>query len=125
MDKPVAEIRDRLQQALKIRNKTAQDVSNRTNIPKSSISQYLSGYAKPKQDRLVLISEALNINPAWLLGYDVPIETVESKFEKIKNIINNFNEDDTEMIIEYSQLNDNSKDFVKSIVKREYQQNKK
>ena len=68
------EIKDRLALALKIKEKSAKDLSDLTNIPKSSISQYMSGYAKPKPDRIHSIAKALHINEAWLLGYDVPMD---------------------------------------------------
>jgi transcriptional regulator with XRE-family HTH domain len=45
-----------------------------TKIPKSAISQYVSGAFEPKQDRIYLIAKALNISEAWLLGYDVPMD---------------------------------------------------
>ena len=44
------------------------------NIDKSLLSQYLSGKVEPKQDRLFILSEALKVNEAWLMGYDVPME---------------------------------------------------
>lgn len=68
------EIKDRLALALKIKEKSAKDLSDLTKIPKSSISQYMSGYAKPKSDRIHSIAKALHINEAWLLGYDVPMD---------------------------------------------------
>ena len=74
MDKPVKEIKDRLRLALNKREVSPKELSDKTGIPKSSISQYMSGYAKPKQDRIFLICKALNINEAWLLGYDVPMD---------------------------------------------------
>lgn len=73
MDRPIAEIKDRLRQALSFFNMTAQELSEKTQIPKSSISQYLSGFAKPKGDRIHLICTALKISEAWLLGYNVPM----------------------------------------------------
>lgn len=74
MDTPTTSIKMRLREALNIRNMTQQELSDKTGIPKASISQYLSGYAKPKSDRIYMISSALNISEAWLLGFDVPIE---------------------------------------------------
>ncbi len=68
------ELKNRLREALNVRNLKPIELSEKTNIPKSAISQYLSGYAKPKQDRVFLISQALNVNEAWLMGYDVPME---------------------------------------------------
>ena len=43
--RPNAEIKDRLTSALRTRNMTPKELSNKSNIPKSSISQYMSGYA--------------------------------------------------------------------------------
>lgn len=82
MDKPTQEIKDRLQRALSIRDMTPIELSTKTKIPKSSISQYMSGYAKPKQDRIYLISRALSINPTWLLGYDVNMDIDSSNFKE-------------------------------------------
>lgn len=82
--RPNADIKDRLTSALRIRNMTPKELSNKTNIPKSSISQYMSGYAKPKDERLYLMSQALNVDPTWLLGYDVEMENKEPKEEPIE-----------------------------------------
>ena len=64
----------RLQRALILRNMKQADLSQRTNIPKSAISQYLSGKFEPKQDRLEILAKALNVSEAWLMGYDVAID---------------------------------------------------
>lgn len=78
MSVPTGELKDRLTTALSIRNMKPIDLAEKTGIPKSAISQYMSGYAKPKQDRVYLISKALNINEPWLLGYNVPMERNET-----------------------------------------------
>jgi transcriptional regulator with XRE-family HTH domain len=44
------------------------------NVPKSSLSLYLSGAYEPKQDRIYAMAKALNVREAWLMGYDVPME---------------------------------------------------
>lgn len=41
---------------------------------KSDISQYCSGKSEPNQDKLFVLGMALNVNEAWLMGYDVPME---------------------------------------------------
>ena len=73
MENPKVEIKERLKEALKYSGLSPIELSEKTNIPKSSISQYMSGYARPKQDRIYLMSKALGVNEAWLMGYDVPI----------------------------------------------------
>lgn len=82
MDRPTTTIKERLREALDIKNMTQQELSDKTGIPKSSISQYLSGYAKPKSDRIYAISSALDINEAWLLGFDV---SMNESYMQIKN----------------------------------------
>lgn len=46
------------------------ELSRLSGITPSSISDYLTGKYEPKQDKIDLISRALNISPAWLMGYD-------------------------------------------------------
>lgn len=60
----------RLEQAMNFRLMTAADLSRITGISKSSISRYMSGEYNPNSEKLDKISKALNVNEAWLLGYD-------------------------------------------------------
>lgn len=63
----------RLETALRIRDIKPVDLAKKTGISESTISQYRSGYAKPKEPRLVVIANALGVDPAWLMGLDVPM----------------------------------------------------
>lgn len=72
----------RLRRALDIRNMRQSDLCEKTKIPKSAISHYLSGSFVPKQDRAFIIAQALGVDPAWLMGYDVPMEKKEEPEEK-------------------------------------------
>lgn len=74
MSGPIAEIKDRLSEALKIRRTTAAELSRKTGISTGSLSQYRSGKVKPKQDRIYLMAQALRVDEAWLMGHDVPME---------------------------------------------------
>lgn len=67
----------RIAKALSIRNMKQSELCEITKIPKSAISQYLSGAFEPKQDRLHIIAKALDVDPVWLMGYDVPMERQE------------------------------------------------
>ena len=67
----------RLQMALDIRNMKQSDLVETTGIGKSSISTYLSGKYEPKQRNIYKMANALNINEAWLMGEDVPMERDE------------------------------------------------
>lgn len=68
----MAIFKERLREAMATKGVKAVELSEKTGIPKSSISYYLSGTNVPKQDRVYLLAKALEVSEAWLLGYDVP-----------------------------------------------------
>ena len=77
------ELKDRLRKALEMNEKKAADMSKDLNIPKSAISQYLSGYRTIKDSkRLYVIAEYLGVSEAWLMGFDVPMERHFESIEK-------------------------------------------
>ena len=41
---------------------------------KSDLSHYCSGKTEPNQNKLFVLSLALNVSEAWLMGFDVPME---------------------------------------------------
>ena len=43
-------------------------------LTKSDLSQYVSGKVVPGQDKLSVLGLALNVNEAWLMGYDAPMQ---------------------------------------------------
>lgn len=54
------------------------DMVKKTGLPKSSISMYVNGQRKPRQNKLTLIANAYGVQEAWLMGYDVPMFKDES-----------------------------------------------
>lgn len=40
-------------------------------LAKNDLSQYVNGKVEPGQDKLSILGMALNVNEAWLMGYDV------------------------------------------------------
>lgn len=69
-----AETKDRIKKALEVREMRQSELVEKTGIDKGQMSSYLAGRYKPKQKNLSLIAEALNVDEAWLMGYDVPME---------------------------------------------------
>lgn len=65
---------DRLKEAMVLRNKRQSDIVSDTGIPKSALSQYISGKFEAKQDRVYLLAKYLNVSEAWLMGCDVPMD---------------------------------------------------
>lgn len=79
---PIEKCAARIAKALSIRGMRQSELCEKTKIPKSAMSQYISGAFEPKQDRVFLISQALNVDPVWLMGYNVPMEKQDQPAEK-------------------------------------------
>lgn len=75
----VATCAERIKKALVIKGMKQSDLCRLTEIPKSALSQYVSGAFEPKQDRIYLMAQALNVSEAWLMGLDVPMERQAKK----------------------------------------------
>ena len=76
---PIESCAQRLRKALSIRNMTQSELCRRTKIATSAMSEYLRGLYDPKQDKIYIMSEALNVDPVWLMGFDVPMEKEDKK----------------------------------------------
>lgn len=64
----------RIQKAMELRGLKQTDLVKKTGISKGALSSYISGRYIPKQNNTFLIAKALNVNEAWLMGADVPME---------------------------------------------------
>lgn len=75
------DIKERIKQGLKIREITQTQLATKANIDKGQLSSYISGKYKPRQNNIDALAKALNVNEAWLMGFDVPMERVSGKTE--------------------------------------------
>jgi len=75
------DIKERIKQGLEIREITQTQLAAKANIDKGQLSSYISGKYKPRQNNIDAIASALNVNEAWLMGFDVPMERVSEKTE--------------------------------------------
>ena len=83
----------RLSYAIKIRNVRPADVAKVTGISKTNLSCYMSGKYEAKQDGVEILSKVLDVNPVWLMGYDVPMDKnfgrTETKHINVYNLTTN------------------------------------
>ena len=71
--------RNRLKLALDRKGWKPVDLVERTGVPKGAVSYYMAGKSQPKADRLYIIAQALDVNEAWLLGYDVDMARTDDQ----------------------------------------------
>ena len=80
----------RLVEGLDTAGMTAADLSRKTKIPEGTISCYKSGKYEAKQDKVYIIAKALNVDPSWLMGYDVPMQPdsfIPKGFEPVPELV--------------------------------------
>lgn len=82
---------ERLIYAMSKRNLKQSDLVKMTGINKGAMSSYINGRYEPKQNNIYLLSKALDVNEAWLLGYDVEMDNNQKNIvlgSELNKIIN-------------------------------------
>lgn len=98
---------ERIKKALRIKGMKQSDLCQTTKIPKSAISQYISGAFEPKQDRIYLISKALDVSESWLMGYDVPMDRQKNAPSE-----SDLTEREKEWLKLFRELSEDEQDFI-------------
>lgn len=97
----------RLNQLMTEKNISQNKLAEMTGITQSSISDWANGKYKPRQDKVYLLSEALNVSPAYLLGYtdneNLDQNTPKNDNSKIDRLYNQLNDEGKEKVITYTQ----------------------
>lgn len=103
--KLVSNFNERFKEAFGHRNVT--DFATEIGVSKQTVSAYLNGVRKPKPIVSAEIARKLNVNPAWLLGYDVEKEMPNVKaeafedFSELTEKYNKLSEEDQKRIMDY------------------------
>lgn len=92
----MAEFYQRMREAMEAAGLSQSELCERTKIPKSAMSQYLSGAFKPKQERTYLIARALGVSESWLMGCDTPRERNEPPPDNEQQLLSLFRQLNTE-----------------------------
>lgn len=83
---------ERLKLIMAERNLKQVDILNRcapyckkynVKLGRSDLSQYISGKAIPKQDKLTVLAEALNVTEPYLMGYDDEEKNIDDKIAEL------------------------------------------
>ena len=100
-------------------NGSQQDFADRCDIPKASVSQYVHGRNAPGNIKAAKIGEALNINPLWVMGFNVPKE-INQKSERVTSnqeqqliaLYRTLNADGKAALLSHAQLLSESKTYT-------------
>lgn len=81
--KQVATFNERFKEAFGERSVT--DFAEEVGLAKQTISAYLNGVRKPKRPTAEVIAAKLDVSPAWLCGFDVPMHSKISQTESAED----------------------------------------
>lgn len=87
-------------------NGRAQTFADKVGIAKASVSHYKHMIHAPSQDHAYLIGRAFNVNPLWVMGFDVPKDNKPDLSEKSAHLVKKRIEDPrlTEALEKYFDL---------------------
>lgn len=105
----MSNFKDRLIRAMSLRGMTQADLVKASGLSKPRINQYVNGVYEAKQDALLKLATALDINVAWLMGHDVPMEVnyeeIKKEIEICETIQQIYGEDAVKLFSIYLSLN--------------------
>lgn len=103
---------ERLKEIMALRNIKQVDIIEKTGITKGALSSYISGRYEPKQKTIYQLAKCLDVNEAWLMGLDVPMDRKPAapifnndiqREELLKNY-EKLNDEGREELLKYSRL---------------------
>jgi len=106
----VSTSQERIRQLMDMYNLTLSDLAKRTGLAKSTLSYYINGKSIPRQEQISQIADAFNINPAWLMGYDVKLPY---KMEQDNFVIT---PEEMQMVVEYRLADENTKESISRLL---------
>lgn len=84
-------------------NETTYSLADIVHLSAATISRYSDGKMAPKITTITLLAEHFNVNPVWLMGYDVEKNMLQ------KTNFNNISEQEKELLSKYNKLNETGK----------------
>lgn len=126
MENSKSSLKSRLYEAITIRGKKAVDLTRDLDIPKSAVSQYLSGKSQNMDSsRLYAIAKYLDVSEPWLIGYDVPMERQDPAELGTLAADVLLNPDMMRLVQIYSELEEADKNMLLMLAENMYNKTKK
>lgn len=114
------EIKNRLREALSLRNMKQVELCERTGIKKSSLNNWLAQRWQPKQNALMKMARVLDVSEMWLAGYDVSMERPikQKELDQMADIIRELRKNDRfKAVVEnIFKLNDEQFTLIESMI---------
>lgn len=99
---------ERIKELLDIFGISQQEFAERTHIDKATVSLYVNKKREPKQINITSIADAFNVDPAWVMGLDVPMS---------KNVDVSSDTDNVSFLIEFEKMPKEVRDVIEAYAK--------
>ena len=106
----------RLKEAIEYRRITHAELSRATGISLSLLGKYIKGVSEAGNVKLKLLSDALNVSPVWLMGYDVPMKEEEEEINLDETITISKESYLHSFVMMYISLDDSQKELIKNMM---------
>ena len=122
MNKKVSNSKQRINELMSYFGLNQTELCRKTGLQKSALSNYLNGDREPRQNQISLIADPFGVNPAWIMGYDVPMflpeDTEQAKSIRSAYLTNTFklSDDEVELIEAYRLLDETGKEYTRNFV---------
>lgn len=89
------ELKNRISEALSIRNMKAVELCEKSGVKKASLSHWISQHWQPKQKPLLAMAKVLDVSEMWLAGYNVPMERApeQKRADELATLIHQLRKD--------------------------------
>lgn len=84
----VSSFHERFMQALEESGLKPTELAQKAGITRADVSKYMHGKYKPGNIKLLKLSQALNVDVLWLMGFDVP-KHESDEHKRMRDEINN------------------------------------
>lgn len=116
-----AKLCDRLKQAMELRELKQADLVENYGFDKGQLSSWLSGRYEPRPENLEKLAKALDVDPAWLDGFDVPAtDNLPKRLQAYLDYLDKLNNDNKErhalLIYHYDTLSRIGRDALLEIL---------
>lgn len=98
----------RLRQVMNENDQTIYDIADILDLSSSTISKYINSKINPKITTIKILSQKYNINPVWLMGYDVE--------KYLENKLINLKKEEISLIKKYRKLSSEKKQYIQGIM---------
>lgn len=114
------EKRNRIREALSIRNMKQVELAEKIGIAKGTVSNWAKQKYQPKSKALAKMANILDVSELWLAGYDIPMErpVEQKKSDELAELIHSIRKDEDlkNLFLSICSLHEDQRKMIAGVV---------